>query len=148
MDHLYHQEKPCFNGQEENREAPLSIICDYIIENGQKRMSFIENNGIIGSWYDPFKESGIKWFFILYKLAYLKDISIRHIVDIMHTKKNIAFAIIETFFGALDTISSHEDFWDLKIHQNLWVEKHDNEKYRKPYAPYVQTREQYVNYYS
>ena len=55
----------------------------------------------------------------------------------MHTEKNIAYVIIETLFGALDTISSRKDFREIKIHQNLWVEKYDNEKYRKPKAPYV-----------
>ena len=60
MDHPYHQQKRRFNGQEENREAPLSITSDYIIENGQKRMSFIENDDIIGSRYDLCNESGVK----------------------------------------------------------------------------------------
>ena len=109
-------------------------------------MSFIENDGIIGSRYDPCNESGVKWLCILYKLPYFKDISIRHTVECMHTEKNIASAIIETLFGALDTISSCEDFRDIKIHWNLWVEKYENEKYRKLYAPYVWTREQRVEF--
>ena len=82
----------------------------------------------------------------MYKLPYFKDISIRHIVDFMYIEKNIAYVIIETLFGALDTISSCEDFRDIKIHQNLWVEKYDNEKYRKPNARYVWTSEQHVEF--
>ena len=39
---------------------PLLIIGDYIVENGLKRMSFIENAGIVGSRYDPCNESGVK----------------------------------------------------------------------------------------
>ena len=52
----------------------------------------------------------------------------------MHTKKNIAYVIIETLFGVFDTISSREDFRQLR--QNHWVEKYADEKYRKPSAPY------------
>ena len=137
MDHLYHQQKTRFNGQEENREVPLLITGDYIVENGLKIMSFIENVGIVGSRYDPCNESGVKWLCILYKLPYFKDIAIRHIVDFMHAEKNIAYAIIETLFRSFDTISSREDFRQIKIRRNLWVKKYDNEKYRKPSAPYV-----------
>ena len=104
-------------------------------------MSFIENDGIIGSRYDPCNESGVKRLCILYKLPYFKDTFIRHTVDFMHTKKNIVYVIIETLFGALDTISSRKGFQEINIHQNLWFEKYDNEKYRKPNAPYVWTKE-------
>ena len=88
----------------------LLITSHYIVENGLKRMSFIENVGFARSSYDPCNESGVKWLCILYKLPYFKDIAIRHTVDFMHTEKNIAYAIIETLFGSFDTISSHEDF--------------------------------------
>ncbi|XP_059064962.1 uncharacterized protein LOC131856998 [Cryptomeria japonica] len=137
MDHPYCQQKTHFNGQEENREAPLLIIGDYIIEYGQKRMSFIENDGIVGSRNDPCNESDVKRLCILYKLSYFKDIAIRHTVDFMHTEKNIAYAITETLFGALDTISSCEDFREIKIRQNIWVKK-----YRKLGAHYIWTKEQ------
>ena len=53
----------------------------------------------------------------------------------MHTKKNIAYAIIETLFGASDTVSSHEYLKQLNICRNIWVEKYDDEKYRKPSTP-------------
>ena len=79
---------------------------------------------------------------IFYRFPYFKDIAIRNTVDFIHTEKNIAYAIIETLFGAYDTISSHEDLKQLKIHRNIWVEKYDDEKYRKPSAPYVWTKEQ------
>lgn len=75
----------------------------------------------MGIKYDPCNESGVKWLFILYKLSYFKDISIRHTIDFMNTKKNIAPPMIETFFCALETISSCQDFGDIKIHKNLWV---------------------------
>ena len=89
---------------------PLLITSDYIVENGLKRMSFIENDGISRSRYDPCNESCVKQLCILYKLPYFKDITIRHTVDFMHTEKNIAYAIIENLFGSFDTISSCEDF--------------------------------------
>ena len=38
MDHPYHQQKSCFNGQEENREATLAITSEYIIENEKRGM--------------------------------------------------------------------------------------------------------------
>ena len=60
MEHPYHQQKSCFNGQEENREAPLTITSDYIIQNAEKMMQFIENGGIIGSKNDPVNDSGVK----------------------------------------------------------------------------------------
>ena len=46
MDHPYHQQKKHFNSQKENCEAPFPITSEYIIENGQKRMLFIESGGI------------------------------------------------------------------------------------------------------
>ena len=137
MDHPYHQQKTCFNGQEENREAPLPITSEYVIENGHKRMLFIESGEIFGSRDDPCNESSVKILCIFYNFPYFKDIAIRHNDDFMHTKKNIAYAIIETLFGAYDTISSHEDLKQLKIYQNIWVEKYDDEKYRKPSALFV-----------
>jgi hypothetical protein len=60
MEHPYHQQKSCFNGQEENHEAPLAITSDYISENVEKRMQFIENGGIVGSKNDPLNDSGVK----------------------------------------------------------------------------------------
>ena len=59
----------------------------------------------------------------------------------MHTEKNIAYAIIETLFGAYDTVSSHLDLQELNIRQNIWVEKCGDGKYRNPIAPYVWTKE-------
>ena len=79
---------------------------------------------------------------IFYKLPYFKNIVIRDIVAFMHTEKNTAYAIIKTLFGASDTVSSREDFQQLNILRNIWVEKCDDEKYRKPSAPYVWTKEQ------
>ena len=69
---------------------PLLITGDYIVENGLKRISFIENVGIAGSRYDPCNESGVKQLCILYKFPYFKDIAIRHTVDFMHIEKNEA----------------------------------------------------------
>jgi hypothetical protein len=60
MDHPYCRQKTRFNGQQENCEAPFLIMGDYVVENGQKRMSFIENYGIVGSRDDPCNESGVK----------------------------------------------------------------------------------------
>jgi hypothetical protein len=60
MEHPYHRQKSCFNGQEENREAPLAITSEYIIENGEKRMQFIDSGGICGSKNDPLNDSGVK----------------------------------------------------------------------------------------
>ena len=60
----------------------------------------------------------------------------------MHTKKNIAYAIIETLFGAYDTVSSRLDLQEIKIRRNLWVENYGDGKFRKPIAPYVWTKEQ------
>ena len=74
---------------------------------------------------------------IFYKLPYFKHITIRHTVDFIHTEKNIAYAIIETLFGAYDTVSSRLDLQEIKIHRNLWVENYGDGKFRKPTAPYV-----------
>jgi len=142
MEHPYRRQKSRFNGKEENREAPLAITSDYIIENGEKRMQFIENGGIRGSKNDPLYDSGVKRVCIFYKFPYFKHITIRHTVDFMHTEKNIAFAIIETLFGAYDTVSSRLDLKELKIRRNLWVEKYGNGKYKKRIAPYVWTKDQ------
>ena len=60
----------------------------------------------------------------------------------MHTKKNIAFSIIETLFAAYDIVSSRLDPEQLNIRRSIWVEKCDYGKYRKPIAPYVWTKEQ------
>ena len=60
----------------------------------------------------------------------------------MHTEKNIACAIIETLFGAYDTVSSHLDLEQLKIRRNHWVKKCGDGKYRKSIDPYVWTKEQ------
>ena len=94
---------------------PLEIKIDYIIENGEKRMQFIKDGGICGSKNDLLNDSGVKRFYIFYKFPYFKHISIRHTVDFMDTKKNIAFAIIETLFGAYDTVSSFLDLEKLKL---------------------------------
>ena len=116
MEHPYHQQNSHFNGKEENHEAPLAIASNYIIENGEKRMQFIKDGGICDSKNDPLNYSGVKRLCIFYKFPYFKHMSIRHIVDFMHTKKNVAFTIIETLFGAYDTISSCLDLQELKIH--------------------------------
>ena len=61
MEYPRHQQKSCFNGQEENREAPLAIKIYYIIANGEKRMQFIKDSGICGSKNDPLNDSGVKY---------------------------------------------------------------------------------------
>ena len=60
----------------------------------------------------------------------------------MHTEKNISFTIIETLFGAYDTVSSRLDLQEIKIRRNIWVENYGDGKFRKPIAPYVWTKEQ------
>ena len=67
-------------------------------------MHLIENGGIIGSKNDPINDNGVKWLCIFYKFPYFKHISIRNTIDFMRTDKNIAFSIIETLFGAYDTV--------------------------------------------
>ena len=109
-------------------------------------MQFIKDGGICGSKNDPLNDSGVKILCIFYKLPYFKHISIRHTVDFMDTKKNIAFAIIETLFGAYYTVSSHLDIQELNIRRNIWVEKRGDEKYRKPIAPHVWTKEQHAQF--
>ena len=49
MDHSYCRKNSHFHGHEENCEAPLIIISEYIIENEHKKMLFIECTGICGS---------------------------------------------------------------------------------------------------
>ena len=78
-------------------------------------MQFIKDGGIYGSKNDPLNDSGVKRLCIFCKFPYFKHISIRHTVEFMHTEKNIAFAIIETLFGAYDTVSSHLDLQEIKI---------------------------------
>ena len=95
-----------FNGHEENHEAPLAITSDYIIENGEKRMQFIKDGGICGSKNDALNDSGVKILCIFYNFPYFKHTSIRHIFDFMHIEKNKTFVVIETLFGAYDTLSS------------------------------------------
>ena len=66
----------CFNGQEENREAPLRITSDYIIENGEKRIQLVKDGGVCGSKNYPLNDSGVKLLCIFYKFPYVKHISI------------------------------------------------------------------------
>jgi len=60
LEHPYRRKKSCFNGQEENREAPLPIKSEYTIQNGQKQMLFIRSGGIFGCRNDPVDENGVK----------------------------------------------------------------------------------------
>ena len=69
-------------------------------------MLFIEIGGVCGSRDDPCNESDVKWLCIFYNLPYIEEIAIKHIIDFMHTEKNITYAIIETLLGSLDMISS------------------------------------------
>ena len=73
----------------------------------------------------------------MHKLSNFKDMAIRHTVDFMYIKKNIYYGLIVTLVGAFDTISSRQYFQQLNIRRNFWVEK-----YRKPSAPDVWTKEQ------
>ena len=59
-DHPYCRQKTCFNVQEDNREEPFPLMSEYIIDNGHRRMLFIESGGICGSRDDPCNESGVK----------------------------------------------------------------------------------------
>ena len=82
------KKKPCFNVEEENCEAPSTITSDYIFVNIERRMQFFENGGILGSKNDPVNDdNGVKRFYIFYKFPYFKHITIRHIVEFMHTEK-------------------------------------------------------------
>ena len=60
MEHPYRKKKSRFNGQEENREKPMTIISDYIIENGEKIMQIIKECGICVSKNDQLNDSGVK----------------------------------------------------------------------------------------
>ena len=151
MDHSYCQQKTYFNGQEENLEAPLSITSDYIIENGQKRMSFIENDGIIGSRYDPCNESVIKRLCILYKLPYFKDITIRRTVDFMHIEKNISDNIVGTLLNiegsTKETDKAREDLEDMNIRSQFWLKLGPNKGTLKPFCTYVLMKDEAKLFY-
>jgi hypothetical protein len=108
-----------------------------LLRMDKRESLFIESGGIWGRKNYPCNERGVKWLWLFYKFPYFKDISIRYVVDFMHIEKNIAYAIKETLFGASNIVSSREDFWQLNIRRNIWVEKYDDEKYRKPSSPYV-----------
>ena len=57
-------------------------------------MQFIKDGGICGSKNDPLNDSGVKILCIFYKFPYFKHITIRHIIDFMHTENTIDFSII------------------------------------------------------
>lgn len=78
-------------------------------------MQFIDNGGNCGSKNYPLNDSGVKRVCIFYKFPYFKHITIRHNIDFMHNEKNMV-SIIETLFGAYDTMSSCLDLQELKIH--------------------------------
>ena len=73
-------------------------------------MLFHERGKVCGIKDDICNESDVKRLCIFHKFPYFKDIAIRHTFDFMHTEKNIAYAIIETFFGAYDIVASREYF--------------------------------------
>ena len=70
----------------------------------------------------------------------VQDLPIRHVLDVMHTEKNIAESILKFLFGDKDTPESRRDLEEMGVRRELWLRRRGNgQAFVKPHAPYVFT---------
>ncbi|GJX91152.1 hypothetical protein Tco_0344478 [Tanacetum coccineum] len=137
-----------FNGQTDNRDPPKEFGRDEILAQLDrlptsltgKHLSFggvkIKRNVLVElNW--------TKWS-IFYELEYWSFITLRHNLDIMHIKKNVLEAILNTLLmndKSKDTAKARQDLQMLGIRSGLWLGQTKNGKCLKPQAAYSFTPE-------
>jgi hypothetical protein len=65
----------------------------------------------------------------------------RHLLDIMHCKKNLCENMLKTILGAKDSYGSRKDMEEQGIRRELWLAPSHNERdlFHLPRAPYILT---------
>ena len=73
----------------------------------------------------------------------LKDLPVRHVLDVMHCEKNIAENILKTTFGEKDTPAVRVDLQARGIRPHLHLQPlgPNSDRYYMPDAPYVLSTE-------
>ena len=63
----------------------------------------------------------------------------RHILDVMHCKKNLCENLLKTMFGMNDSLGSRVNAEDLGIREEIWLQspRRQHDGYYMPHAPYV-----------
>lgn len=124
------------NGQEILRKLTYVKYIPGQIPKGSKRSRMTEEES--GSEEDDgevteafYKKS------ILFNLPYWRHHKVRHVIDVMHTEKNVAEHILNAILNktnkSKDDVSAREDMKKLGIHSGQWMKK--NEKTGQPDKP-------------
>lgn len=70
----------------------------------------------------------------------MQDLPIRHLLDVMHTEKNISESVMKYLWGEKDTPESRRDLEDMGLRRELWLRRRGaGQTFDKPHAPYVFT---------
>ncbi|KAL6495076.1 hypothetical protein OROGR_030758 [Orobanche gracilis] len=123
--------------KEELRTPPQRLNGDELLQTlsnvkyipGQKRKRVHE---VTSAWY---RKS------IFFDLPYWIHHQVRHVIDVMHTEKNVAAHILDTILSkkdkSKDTIQGREDMRELGIHRDQWMQTDAaSGKQVKPIAPF------------
>ena len=109
---------------------------------GQNVVNDNEGNEVTLAWY---RKS------ILFFLVYWIHHKIRHVIDVMHTEKNVAEHILDMILSkkdkSKDTDQAQEDMRELGIHRNQWMQTDPaSGKQVKPTAPFILDKAEKMNF--
>lgn len=69
---------------------------------------------------------------------FVQDMSVRHVLDVMHIEKKIAECVLKFLFGEKNSLESRSDLQELGIRRDLWLRPQPNRQtFYKPQAPYI-----------
>jgi hypothetical protein len=114
--------KDQFNGNTERRNTPPHLIDHEVYEMvkgvhvvlGKRKMTSKKTEED-----DMWKKQSIFW-----ELPYWKDLDVRHLIDVMHIKKNVCERLLRTLLNTNKKIRDHEharaDIKKMGIRPELW----------------------------
>lgn len=110
-----------------------------VVDNGDDEDD--EDNEVTEAWY---KRS------ILFYLKYWPKHTIRHVIDVMHTEKNVAEHLLNAILdkkGTKDTVQAREDLRKMGIHSGQWMQTDPiTGRSVKPKAPFVLNKDEKLEF--
>nr|GEU71308.1 hypothetical protein [Tanacetum cinerariifolium] len=132
-----------FNWQTDNRDPPKEFDRDEILAQLDRLPTRLTGkHPSFGGCEDKTQCSfELNWTkrSIFYELEYWSFLTLRHNLDIMHIKKNVLEAILNTLLmndKSKDTVKARQDLQRLGIRSSLWLGQTKNGKCLKPQVAY------------
>ncbi|KAL3685344.1 hypothetical protein R1sor_003366 [Riccia sorocarpa] len=109
-----------FGDVPEVRGPPHRVTTEEILEWIEEKIDYDLDGGRANVPTDPYKKYGVKRKSIFFDLPYWKELKIRHVIDVMHTEKNVCENLLKTIMGVKHTVGVRADLEARHMRPELW----------------------------